>query len=114
MIIKFKIFEKLDIDEPKRDDYVICTNKYWTDDQNKFFLTHIGRIISISYNSDKPIYGVRYDPYGDGFKEFPTRQLFYPTHSMTFWRNEVIHWSDNIQELEQFTDLYNDVFKYNL
>jgi len=114
MITQFKIFEKIDVGEPNIGDYVVCTNKYWTLDQNKFFLSKIGKIWRISTVDGKFLYSVKYNE--EFIDDFPNRKN-YGGHwrpELVFWRNEIKHWSKNKKNLKQFVEIYDDIFKYNL
>lgn len=111
MIITFKLFEELDQNQPKIGDYVLATNKYWSEKQNHFFLSKIGKIISISKSQGKNLYNVKYN---EEFFIMPRRKFDFGENSTVFWKNEIIHWSENIEDLIPFVELYNDMLKYNL
>lgn len=119
MITKFKIFERLDEGEPYIGNYVIASNKYWSEDQNRWFLGHIGKIKDISRNRnngtkpDSLMYTVKYE---DIFNELPTWSYDwkYNGNEMVFWRNEIVHWSKNKEDLEDFADYHSSISKYNL
>jgi hypothetical protein len=119
MITKFKIFEKsiftpsislLDKDEPKLHDYVVASNNIWTEEENRFVLSHIGQIVNVSYVKGRPLYRVEFEEES----KMPNYQYEWGTKTMVFWRKEIIHWSKNKEDLIEFVELNADVFKYNI
>jgi hypothetical protein len=102
------ILRGLDAGEPRVHDYVIGSSELWSSEQNEFFLSHIGRIRSISYVNGKPLYSVDYD------EIFDSPNYKYDSDRTVFWRKEIKHWAENKNDLLEFVDYYGDVFKYNL
>ena len=106
-----KLFEELDKDEPKIGDYVIANAKYASKVIQNFFLTHIGKIISVDKAEPLNTIEVEYDDedvlMSDGVLLDNNRWNFvYNSLKLT----ELLHWSKNIEDLEDILTAK----KYNL
>jgi len=104
MITKFKIYEKLNVNEPEVGDYVICYN-YETDDvlfRDKFTSNNIGKLMEIQnlnhYNEIEYSYMVKYDFLPDELDWLNFKDL--GKYVLSFYKNDIKYWSKNREDLE--------------
>lgn len=125
-----KTYEELDQDQPKIGDYVICNeitgNNQLNDDEfmiKSFISKNIGQIvdfrtkdnISSQYDTVENKYSifVQYEDLPDEIYD----DFDYHTnidYCRIFNINEIIHWSENKDELEEILEFDSTVNKYNL
>ena len=110
MITKFKLFEEINVGEPKVGDYVICeeipqsTPKFQYADVIEFLKNNIGKIKKISYNPDPNLEGVERYSYIVAYNNIPLSLITYflsgKNNARRMFKDNIIYWSKDRDELE--------------
>jgi len=109
MITKFRIYEKMNVNDPEVGDYVIAESNDFLTDLNEFTKNRIGKL----YNIFKPLYAddlsytIIYDniPKELDFYKFK----IYDEEAISLNIEDIKYWSKNKEDLEKvlMTNKYN-------
>lgn len=118
MIVKFELFESINVKKPKIGDFVICDNTplYF---HNDFFTNNIGQLVKtpVGHYSNMEPGGIVYIKYENIPMEIyqDLQYTFMKTRKIICFHFENIsYWSTNKKELEEELELILQLRKYNI
>jgi hypothetical protein len=94
-------------DDPKVNDYVLCEENTNNDDVKNYIETHIGQLIDIE-DKLKTIYNYKV------FYKDSNRYFGNNGNCRSMERNEIIFWSENIEDVKNYMKIKMSANKYNI
>jgi asparagine N-glycosylation enzyme membrane subunit Stt3 len=94
-------------DDPKVDDYVLCEERTTDDDVRSYIETHVGQIIEIE-DKLKTIYNYKV------FYKNSNRYFGNNGNCRSMDRDEIIYFSENIEDVKAYLKIKNTANKFNI